>query len=390
MPRGTQLEYLSALKLKDTTHVFRKTGIICTVGPACRSVDMLRTMITNGLGIARLNFSHGTHEYHAETIANIREAGVQAEVELKKGSSVIITTDPKFQNSCTSVNIFVDYVNIVKVLKEGSRIFIDDGLISLLVNEIGKNSLTCTVENGGMLGSRKGVNLPGTRVDLPAVTEKDIDDLKFGIEQGIDIVFASFARSGEGIRQIRRALGETGKHIKVIAKIENQQGVENAEDIIAESDGVMVARGDLGIEIPAEKVFLVQKMLIAKCNRYGKPVICATQMLESMIHKPRPTRAEGSDVANAVLDGVDCVMLSGETAKDHAIARQLHLWRGVLPLYHGGVNNVDWQTDIENRVLHGITCGKRRRVFNTGDLLIVITGTSKGKWKGDYYLQHYQ
>nr|XP_026243518.1 pyruvate kinase PKM [Urocitellus parryii] len=435
----TFLEHMCRLDIDSPPITARNTGIICTIGPASRSVEMLKEMIKSGMNVARLNFSHGTHEYHAETIKNVRAATESfasdpilyrpvavaldtkgpeirtglikgsgtAEVELKKGATLKITLDNSYMEKCDENILWLDYKNICKVVEVGSKIYVDDGLISLLVKE-----------------------------------------------------------KASDVHEVRKILGEKGKNIKIISKIENHEGVRRFDEILEASDGIMVARGDLGIEIPAEKVFLAQKMMIGRCNRAGKPVICATQMLESMIKKPRPTRAEGSDVANAVLDGADCIMLSGETAKgdypleavrmQHLIAReaeaaiyhlqlfeelrrlapitsdpteaaavgaveasfkccsgaiivltksgrsahqvaryrprapiiavtrnpqtarQAHLYRGIFPVVCKDPVQDAWAEDVDLRVNLAMNVGKARGFFKKGDVVIVLTGWRPG------------
>lgn len=313
----------------------RRTKIVCTLGPATNDVEIMKKLIENGLDAARINFSHGTYESHAETIAKLKQAreelnapiplildtkGPEIRIKTFKEGKVRLEEDAQFTLTTREVEgdetiVSVTYADLPKDLQKGSRVLIDDGLIELRVDSIEDTDVHCTVVNGGNVSSRKGVNLPGVKVNLPSLMEKDIADLKFGVENGFDIVAASFIRSAADVVNIRRVLEENGgENIHIISKIENQEGVENIDSILEVSDGIMVARGDLGVEIPPEEVPLVQKRLIAKANMRGKPVITATQMLESMVHSPRPTRAEANDVANAIFDGSDAIMLSGETA----------------------------------------------------------------------------
>ena len=317
----------------------RKCKIICTMGPSCWDVDMLVKLIDCGMNICRLNFSHGDHQVHGDTIKRIREAAKQrpnkpvgilldtkgpeirtgffkeagSKIELVQGQKLKLVIDYSFKGDSTC--FAVSYDKLCTSVKPGNIILCADGSLSLKVESVGSDHVMTEVMNSCKLGERKNCNLPGVKVDLPVLQQKDIDDLvNFGIPQGVDFVAASFVQSAEDLKNIRKTLGPKGRHIKIISKIENEEGLKNIDAIIEESDGIMVARGDLGMEIPPENVFLSQKMIIAKCNVKGKPVVTATQMLESMVSAPRPTRAEASDVANAVLDGTDCVMLSGETA----------------------------------------------------------------------------
>ncbi|CAC9542389.1 pyruvate kinase [Leishmania infantum JPCM5] len=335
----SKLAHNLTLSIFEPVANHRATRIVCTIGPSTQSVEALKGLIQSGMSVARMNFSHGSHEYHRTTINNVRQAAAElgvniaialdtkgpeirtgqfvgGEAVMERGATCYVTTDPAFADKGTKDKFYIDYQNLSKVVRPGSYIYIDDGILILHVqSHEDEQTLKCTVTNAHTISDRRGVNLPGCDVDLPAVSAKDCADLQFGVEQGVDMIFASFIRSAEQVGEVREALGAKGRDIMIICKIENHQGVQNIDSIIEESDGIMVARGDLGVEIPAEKVVVAQKILISKCNVAGKPVICATQMLESMTYNPRPTRAEVSDVANAVFNGADCVMLSGETAK---------------------------------------------------------------------------
>lgn len=341
--RMSQIEWyasLNPIEYKIQNKSMRKTSIIATIGPKTNNVETLHQLRNAGVNIIRLNASHGDHGYFKSVIENCRQVEREApgrplalaldtkgpemrtgvmlnneDVKIKAGHEMIVTTDEHFADKCSAEHLYIDYKNLPKKVEPGRQIFIDDGILSLRVLRIEGDNVIVRADNNGTLSSRKGVNLPLTEVDLPAVSPKDIEDLKFAAREEADIVFASFIRTREDIVLIRSILGEHAPRMRIIAKIENHQGVLNFNEIMDEADGIMVARGDLGIEIPAPQVFLAQKMMIARCNLAGKPVICATQMLESMTYNNRPTRAEVSDVANAVVDGADCVMLSGETAK---------------------------------------------------------------------------
>ncbi len=313
----------------------RKTKIICTLGPAVDNPEILEKLMKKGMDVARMNFSHGTHEEHKtrlEMFKKIRDKlGLpipllldtkgpeirigrfeSGEATLLEGSYFVLLHDDEPGDN---TRVSISYKDLYKDVSKGTRILINDGLVELEVDNIKDKDIYCIVKNGGIIGDRQGINVPGVEINLPSLTIKDVEDIKFGIENGFDLIAASFIRKAQDVLEIKKILEKNGgEGIMVIAKIENRQGVDNIDEILKVSDGIMVARGDLGVEIPVEEVPIVQKMLIDKCYRNGKPVITATQMLDSMIRYPRPTRAEASDVANAIYDGTSVIMLSGETA----------------------------------------------------------------------------
>lgn len=312
---------------------FAKTKIICTIGPAINSADMLVELSKAGMDVVRLNFSHGTYDEHLNNINNIKSASnilgtpipilmdlcgpklrigvVEDNTYIKEGDTIKITTE----NIIGNKNIIsTNYESLTKDIKPGDMILIDDGLIKLKTIDVSDKIITCEVIYGGQLKSKKGINLPNVNLSIPSITEKDLKDIEFGLKNNVDFIALSFVRHHTDILKLKKIINDKGYTKPIIAKIEKPEAINDIDAIIQESDMVMVARGDLGVEMNTEEVPLLQKMIIEKCNYYAKPVITATQMLESMVNNPRPTRAEASDVANAVLDGTDAVMLSAETS----------------------------------------------------------------------------
>ncbi|MCS7031109.1 MAG: pyruvate kinase [Gloeomargarita sp. SKYG116] len=311
------------------------TKIVATIGPASNSPEVMRKLLKAGMNVARLNFSHGQYEDHARSIANLRAVAAELDLPLMllqdlqgpkirvgdlppegltltEGMPLILV--PLGQADGQPNTVGIDYPHVAEEATPGTPVLLDDGLLELRVEQVRGQQVQCTVVKGGQLKSHKGVNFPTLNLRLPAMTEKDKRDLEFGLAHGVDCISLSFVRRPEDVRELKQFLQERGAKVPVLAKIEKPQAVENIEAIIAECDAIMVARGDLGVEMSPEKVPLIQKRIIHLCNQRGVPVITATQMLESMIHNPRPTRAEASDVANAIIDGTDAVMLSGESA----------------------------------------------------------------------------
>ena len=313
----------------------RKTKIVCTLGPATEDDAVLRAMIQAGMNVARLNFSHGTYEGHAQSIRRIRALSAELhtpvgimldtkgpEIRLKTFRDHRVTLQKgQLFTLCTgdvegdAEHVSITYADLPADVQPGTTILIDDGLVGLTVEAVSKTEIQCRVNNGGVISDRKGINVPDANLSMPFISRKDREDILFGIQENVDFIAASFTRTEEDILAIRKLLTDNGgKGISIIAKIENMQGVQNIDSILAVSDGVMVARGDLGVEIPLEQIPIIQKMIIRKAYSRGKQIITATQMLDSMIKNPRPTRAEATDVANAIYDGTGAIMLSGETA----------------------------------------------------------------------------
>lgn len=381
----------------------RKTKIVCTIGPASESKEMLTKLVQAGMNVMRLNFSHGDYDEHGARIANVREVSKElgkkvavlldtkgpeirtmsledGDVLLEAGQTFTLTTDQSVVGN--KERVAVTYENFAKDLSVGNTVLLDDGLVQLTVTDIKGNDVICRVENTGELGAKKGVNLPGVSVQLPALSEKDKSDIVWGASQNVDFVAASFIRKATDVEEIRELLkANGGDDIKIISKIENQEGVDNFDAILEASDGIMVARGDLGVEIPVEEVIFSQKMMIKKCILARKPVITATQMLDSMIKNPRPTRAEAGDVANAILDGTDAVMLSGESAKGKYPAETVEIMAQICERTDDAMKQIDRPLPVNAGNLRVTESVCKSAVHTAQDLNadLIVVATEHGK-----------
>jgi pyruvate kinase len=381
----------------------RKTKIICTLGPAVDNPEILERLMRKGMDVARMNFSHGDHDEHKKRLENFKKVrdklglpipmlldtkGPEIRIgRFESGEATLVEGHPftlvhdDILGDNTKVS--VTYKELYKDVSRATRILINDGLIELEVEQIRGKDIHCTVRNGGSIGDKKGINVPGVEINLPSLTDKDIEDIQFGIENGFDFIAASFVRKAQDVMEIKKILEKKDGHgIMVIAKIENRQGVDNIDEILKVSDGIMVARGDLGVEIPVEEVPIVQKMLIDKCYRNGKPVITATQMLDSMIRNPRPTRAEASDVANAIFDGTSVIMLSGETAAGKYPLESMDTMARIALKAEKAINywkefsamRYDMEVSITNAISHA-TCTTAMDL----DAVAIVTVTQSGR-----------
>ena len=379
----------------------RKTKIVCTIGPACDSVEKLRELMLAGMNVARFNFSHGTHEEQKAKYGRVLKAREElglpvatmldtkgpeirlrdfagGRAELTAGGQFVLTTE---EIMGTAERASISYKNLKNDIKEGMTILIDDGLIEMNVEKIQGEDIVCRVINGGFVSNHKGVNVPGAVLSMPYISETDMEDILFGIDMGFDLIAASFARCKEDIEQLRGILREHGSDMKIIAKIENMQGIQNLEEILRVSDGVMVARGDMGVEIPLEEVPILQKKMIRMANAQGKHVITATQMLESMIKNPRPTRAEATDIANAIYDGTTAIMLSGESA---AGKYPVEAVKTMARIAEGAEESIDYRTrmresdrgsasDITTAIAHA-TCSAAMDLNAAAIITVTVSG----------------
>ena len=379
----------------------RKTKIICTIGPASDTVERLRELMLAGMNVARFNFSHGTHEEQKVKLEKVRQASAElglpiatmldtkgpeirlrdfegGRAELVSGQQFVLTTEEMLG---TADRAAISYKNLKNDIEEGTTILIDDGLIEMTVEEIRGEEIVCRVINGGTVSNHKGVNVPGAILSMPYISEVDKSDILFGIEMGYELLAASFVRCKEDVLEIRSILEAHGSDMKIISKIENMQGIQNLEEILEVSDGIMVARGDMGVEIPLEEVPVLQKKMIQMANARGKYVITATQMLESMIKNPRPTRAEATDIANAIYDGTTAIMLSGESA---AGKYPVEAVKTMAKIAEGAEKDIDYgsrmkrgnyedETDITTAIAYA-TCTAARDLHAAAIITVTLSG----------------